>query len=577
MIQELVELSSTLKRRYPGEIPENDALDKVPVSIDCVIDKEGNFKQLIVHEKQLTIAEKITAKKGKARLLVDKPEEVLGYGAKADKKHELFLNKLEIYRRVRALSPVFSFYESNKTNGIKKAKKLFASQVGEKQRSGNIAFLIRGIRINEQQSVQDEIIKQYETSLKGKNDTRFEKCSICGSQSYPIVDLPHGMIKRVPDGQTSGCALVSYNDKAYESYALTGNENSSICTHCAQAYVGALNWLLSNGANNNDKKVFVYTNRRKISDDTAVVFWLRDVIEATDLDLLDEPDEGKIREMFKAVELGQASRAKHIKSDIFYAITLSGSAARIAIRDWIETSLENLRANIARWFVDIDIGEYDKEDKKVIRYHPRFWELVKSAKSKGGKDFQHGRIGAALWKCAVMGTSPPLWILSAVLNRIRAEQGNTTSERVALLKLIMNRRPNQQGGIKYMASHDETNQNIAYTCGCIFAVLESIQYHALGGNLNAGIRERFFSFASTTPSTAFGRLMKLSQHHLSKIKSENFGLFVNLDKKLQELMCKVEGTRFPPVFSLEDQASFAIGYYHQQQENFAPKSNKKEN
>ena len=120
-----------------------------------------------------------------------------------------------------------------------------------------------------------------------------------------------------------------------------------------------------------------------------------------------------------------------------------------------------------------------------------------------------------------------------------------------------------------MSEQDGTGANTAYTCGQIFAVLESIQYHASGGNLNAGIRERFFSFASTMPSTAFGRLMKLTQHHLSKIQGEKPGLAINLDKKLQELMSKVEGTRFPTVFSLEDQASFAIGYYHQRQKDFS--------
>ena len=128
-----------------------------------------------------------------------------------------------------------------------------------------------------------------------------------------------------------------------------------------------------------------------------------------------------------------------------------------------------------------------------------------------------------------------------------------------------------------MATHNGSNQNVAYTCGCIFAVLESVQYHAFGGNLNAGIRERFFSFASTSPASAFGRLMKLTQHHLSKIRGEKPGLAVNLDKKLQELIGKVEGFRFPAVFSLEDQASFAIGYYHQRQKDFDTKSNDKEN
>ena len=81
---------------------------------------------------------------------------------------------------------------------------------------------------------------------------------------------------------------------------------------------------------------------------------------------------------------------------------------------------------------------------------------------------------------------------------------------------------------------------------------------------------------STTPSTAFGRLMKLSQHHLSKIRGENAGLAINLDKKMQDLFCNIEGSHFPTVFSLEDQASFAIGYYHQRQKDFENKPNNKE-
>jgi CRISPR-associated protein Csd1 len=268
---------------------------------------------------------------------------------------------------------------------------------------------------------------------------------------------------------------------------------------------------------------------------------------------------------------------KKTKADMFYAITLSGAAARIAVRDWIETSLAHLQTNLARWFHDVEIGEYNSDKKKVANSFPPFWALVRTTRSKTGKDVQHGRIGAALWRCAVLGTAPPLWLLSAVLNRVRAEQGNTTAERISLLRLYLNRKLNHSKGAMYMSTLDEANGNIAYICGRLFAVLESTQRLALGGNINAGIRERFFSFASTMPSTAFGRLMKLAQHHLSKIRGEKPGLAVNLDKKIQDLMCLIDATRLPATFSLEDQASFAIGYYHQKQRDFAPKSNDKEN
>jgi CRISPR-associated protein Csd1 len=583
MISELVSLAERLRENKFVKYV-HDALDNVAVSITCEIDTRGKFKQFIVSDdKKESLAEALTSKKGKARLLVDKPEEVLLYGDKAEAKHQLFMEKLKQYSHLSSLSPVVAFMSTNKSNGIQEARKMFPKQVDEKRRIGNIAFKLTNENkwIHEVPEIRQAITKTYKDTLKQLKRTRFPTCSICNSSEYPVTDeFPHGMIKRVPDGQSSGCALVSYNEKVFESYELEGNDNASICTHCARAYVDALNWLLSSGRmrrNEKGKEYFEYSNRKNISNDTAVVFWLRDAVQSEEVGWLDEPpDEGRIREMIKSIESGKAALTRKANVEQFYAITLSGAAARIAVRDWIETSLPNLRINLGKWFEDISIGEYNKDEKIVVVKFPRFYSLVSSVKSKGGKDTQHGRIGAALWKCAVLGAVPPLWFTSAIINRIRAEQGNVTSERATLLKLYMNRNTNNIGGTKYMSTLDAPNKNIAYTCGRLFAVLESAQYHASGGNLNAGIRERFFSFASTMPSTAFGRLMRLTQHHLSKISGSNPGLAINLDKKIQALMSNIEGTRMPVAFSLEDQASFAIGYYHQRQSDFTPKQNNKE-
>lgn len=583
MINELVALSERLREKKVVRYV-HDALDNVPIAITCEIDTKGKFKQFVVSDdKKESLAEALTSKKGKARLLVDKAEEVLKYGDKAAVKHRLFMEKLNQYSHLSSLSPVIAFMSTNKASGIQEARGAFPKQVDEKQRIGNIAFKLTTENkwIHEDTEIRHAIIKTHKDVLKQLKRTRFPTCSVCNTSEYPVTDeFPHGMIKRVPNGQSSGCALVSYNEKVFESYDLAGNDNASICTHCARAYVDALNWLLSNGRtrrNEKGKEYFEYSNRRNISNDTAVVFWLRDTIESEEVGWLDAPpDEGTIRELIKSVVSGEAGLVRKTNIEMFYSITLSGAAARIAIRDWIETSLPNLRVNLAKWFEDISIGAHDKDKKRTQVQFPRFYSLVSNIKGKGGKDAQHGRVGAALWKSAILGSSPPLWLLSAVLNRIRAEQGNVTSERTSILKFCMNRTINKKGGTKYMPTLDESNNNIAYTCGRLFAVLESAQYHASGGNLNAGIRERFFSFASTMPSTAFGRLMRLTQHHLSKISGSNPGLAINLDKRIQALMSNIEGTRMPVAFSLEDQASFAIGYYHQRQSDFTPKQNNKE-
>lgn len=158
-----------------------------------------------------------------------------------------------------------------------------------------------------------------------------------------------------------------------------------------------------------------------------------------------------------------------------------------------------------------------------------------------------------------------------------AEDGNSkesvTPERAALIRLILNRNT-MKGGYMIQEHNDASDTRTAIVCGKIFAVMESIQRAAQGKDLNAGIRERFFSFASTSPAPAFGRLMKLSQNHISKLKHEKPGLAVLLDRQLQVLCSHVSG--FPAIFSLEEQGQFALGYYHQKQQDFDNAKNNKE-
>ncbi len=120
----------------------------------------------------------------------------------------------------------------------------------------------------------------------------------------------------------------------------------------------------------------------------------------------------------------------------------------------------------------------------------------------------------------------------------------------------------------------EGDRPVPYICGQIFAKLESIQYAALGDR-NAGIRERYFTYAMTSPASAFGRLFNLNSKHFTKLKHEKPGLAVNLDKELQKLCKDVDISRFPPTFLLEEQGQFAIGYYHQKQAQFSGAKSKK--
>lgn len=588
MIKELADLGEIICKEKYREW-NHVALKEEPMAIDLVIGEDGSFNKFEPFEKKQTITEAITAKKGKARLLLDKAEEVLCYGeASSKKKHQLFLEKLTQYKDVAELKPVLSFYLQNKENGIKKAVRAFEEQVPEKMRKGNIVFRIKDVRIHEKQSILLAIIKKYDAVAKATLEKLPKYCSICGKADFPVEDIPHGMIKRVPDGQSSGSALVSYNENAFESYGLKGNDNSAICVKCAKTYVEGLNWLLSYGCEisiitkkRKEKKQFRYTNRKNLGSDTALIFWTHKKADLPEIDQLEAPNSDDVGQMIESLTSGKINDSRYLEPDQFYACTLSGSAARIAVRDWIETSLVDFRKSIAQWFKDIAIGVYDKHAKDVRTQYMGLYSLAKSCQKRqqGGKydddDVTPTRVAVYLWNAALKNTSPPFWILTRALQRARVDKYGVSPERAALVKLVLNRN-NKGGGCMVTENGVQGEIPVAYRCGQIFAKMESMQYAALGDR-NAGIRERYFTYAMTAPAAAFGRLFDLYGKHYKKLKNEKPGLAVAIDQDLQELCKDIDVTRFPAAFTLEERGYFAIGYYHQRQKQFCSRSKTIEN
>lgn len=590
MIKELSEFGKMIRDEKSINERMHIALKQEVVSIDLVIQEDGSFERFQPIDKVSTTAEAVTAKKGKARLLLDRAEEVLCYGGdKSQKKHQLFLEKLKLYSNLQELTPVLKFYESNKENGIDSALQNFEKDIpSAKDRKGNIAFRLfkKNMRIHEEEAVYQKIIDMHsaaqETSLSKYRLT----CSICGKDAYAIPEI-HEKIKTVPpvdDGMYSARSLVSYNDNAYESYELSRNKNSSICASCAKNYVEGLNCLLSEGPrvkNKKGKEYTAYTNRRNFGSDTAMVFWTRKNENLEEIDYLEAPNPDNVARLIESVSSGTKRDSSYLEPDQFYSCTLSGSAARIAVRDWIETSLIDFRRSIVQWFKDIAIDEYDKDLKKTQTHYARLYELARSCQRKNndGKndkdDTSLARVATSLWNAALKKTTPPLWILTKVLQRARLD--GVTAERAALIKLILNRN-NKGGDFVITENIIQDNEPTACIYGRIFAKMESIQYAALGDR-NAGIRERYFTYAMTSPASAFGRLFDLSSKHYKKLKSDKPGLAIKLDKELGELIKHVEINSFPATFSLVQQGQFAIGYYKQRQlqfDNAKSKQNKEE-
>ena len=82
MIKELAEFGKRIRTGH-------DALKDEPISIDLVINEDGSFNSFLVIEKISRKAEALNSKKGKARLLLDKAEEVLNFSGLQIDENEL--------------------------------------------------------------------------------------------------------------------------------------------------------------------------------------------------------------------------------------------------------------------------------------------------------------------------------------------------------------------------------------------------------------------------------------------------------------------------------------------------------
>ena len=112
---------------------------------------------------------------------------------------------------------------------------------------------------------------------------------------------------------------------------------------------------------------------------------------------------------------------------------------------------------------------------------------------------------------------------------------------------------------------DTENTDPAYLLGRLFAALEKTQTDALG-ELNAGLRAKYYSGASATPASVFPRILRTYQHHLAKLEG---GQKVNRERLLQELMSHLND--FPSHLNLKSQGNFALGFYHQRKDFFTKK------
>lgn len=366
-------------------------------------------------------------------------------------------------------------------------------------------------------------------------------CLVTGLAGPVEARLPV-KIKGVPGGQTSGTALVSANAEAFTHYGLKNSLTSPISRMAGERFGKALNDLISK------------RNSRVYIGPLVYVFWTR---EETTFDFLGTVEQAKpeaIKLLFESSVSGQ--EAKETKPNDFYALALSASGGRTVVRDWLETTVPDVKDNLRQWFeAQRIVDTYGAEARPLGLY-----ALAAAAYRDASKEMT-AAVPASLMRVALKGGRLPEDILARVVRRNRAE-GDVTRPRAALIKLLFA----TQGAL--MTEMQELNPDPslagaelhAYHCGRLLAEIEAVQRAALG-RVNASVTDRYYGSASSTPASVFPALMRGVRVHLGNLRRRSPGTHAALDNRIADIVAKLPD--FPRTLTMRSQGLFALGYYHQ--------------
>lgn len=391
-------------------------------------------------------------------------------------------------------------------------------------------------------------------------------CLVTGKKE-PIART-HPSIKGVRGAQSSGANIVSFNRDAFKSYGHEQGNNAPVSEEAAAAYTTALNH-------------FLLPNKNKVQlGDASTVFWADGSNEeeaaqseaifasfcndANDTD--DEISEQAIKSILEKMARGRPM--EEIRPDLprgvrFYVLGLAPNAARISLRFWMEDDFATIAEHILWHYRDMRLDPPPRQGRPSVR---RCLREVATTKVRNPYEHIPPQLAGEMLRAILTGRSYPQTLLSTILMRLRSDKA-ITDLRVALVKAVICRNRRTAGHLTKeddLVSLDPTNADPGYLLGRLFACFEYAQTQALGGRVNATICDKYYGAASATPRSVFPILQRNAMNHLSRLRKDQPARHRYIDNAITHIYGGAKPDElFVATLTMERQAFFAIGYYHQ--------------
>lgn len=437
-------------------------------------------------------------------------------------------------------------------------------KIGSKYSASNFCFALDGHTEITLHDMDGDICSKIKNEINSKQEEKSTQiCAITGKRGE--IAKIHDRISGLKGAQASGASMVCFNNKAEESYGKSQSYNSSVSQDTMRRYTEALNILISD------------SHHRMYMDDMTVVFWAMSFNDAKEINMFslmfnpskDQLDAGEtemvLKKAVEAMGIGKTVDLSSIDIDEnveFYVVGLTPNTSRISQKFLYHDKFGKIFSNVALHQADMFI---DGSKGNIS-----LWRMMKEIKSpKSTNEKTPPPLISAVFQAALSGGKYPESLLETAVRRVKTDK-SVNYVRAGIIKACINRKSRiYKNKEELKLALDVENNDQAYLCGRLFAMLERIQNNASTSELNRTIKDSYFSSACAKPADIFPRLMKLAQYHLKK---DDYGIIDN--KIVGEIMEKL-GDEFPQTLSLNDQGKFIIGYYHQYQ-SFFKKSDKKD-
>lgn len=400
----------------------------------------------------------------------------------------------------------------------------------------NAAFQVEG-----EDLLSNDALKHFwrtKRSSSGRGTGEKQICLVTGELTETVDTTEK--VKGIGGQDTN---LISANEPAFRSFGLEKAKNSPISGRAEKLTRAALNELIS---------------RSLRIQDTAHLHWTRKPVTDDPFDMVESANPEAVRNLLESPRTGTVTTT--LDDTAYYLLSLSGNGGRIVVRDWLESTLGQVRENIRAWFADLTIIKPEADGMKFdFKLGALLYGMVREKLEE-----LPPQVPTQLLHAAIKGGAMPETALAAALRRQQVDDNKLNPARMALIKAVLARqdRFNQRKEKHNMTEQlNSESRDSAYLCGRLFAVFDRLQYLAQG-SVNAGVVERYYASASVTPALVMGRLFRNAQFHLAKAGG---GIAENVRKDFEEISCAL-GDQFKPTLTLEEQGRFALGYYHQKAE-----------